>query len=195
MTFKHGFAREGNVEPLHSVWRSMLQRCYSTNDRIYTYPYYAGRGIKVYLGWQKDYLNFRNWAYANGYSKNLTIERINNDGPYSPSNCKFATQKEQNRNRRDNRLITYNGKTQSLAAWAEEIGLPYGTFATRIDKLKWPIEKALTVPNLSRNHCVHGHEYTTQNSYVRPNGYRECKVCIKARGKKCYSARKQSFSL
>jgi len=65
MNFKHGFARNGNVEPLHNVWRNILQRCYSTNNRIRTYPYYVERGIKVYLGWQKDYLNFRNWAYAN----------------------------------------------------------------------------------------------------------------------------------
>jgi len=75
----------------------------------------------------------------------LTLDRIDNDSDYKPSNCRWVTRKEQAWNKRNNHLITFNGKTQSLAAWSDETGIPYGTLESRINKLYWPIKRALSV--------------------------------------------------
>jgi hypothetical protein len=133
----------GKTPRLYRIWRNMKSRCYNPNTP--KYKNHGGRGIKVCDEWQ-EYLPFHNWAMNNGYSDGLTIERIDNDGDYEPSNCKWATCKEQNLNKRDNRLITYECKTKSLAEWAESLGIKYSTLRCRLDDYSWSIEKAFTTP-------------------------------------------------
>lgn len=124
MNYKHGFAKIGKVEPLHSLWRDIHKRC-KHHSR------YISLGVTVCAEWS-DYTVFRAWATSNGYAKGLSIDRTNNNGPYSPSNCRFVDAKTQARNRRDSLNITCFGKTQTLAAWCEELSLKYATVGARI---------------------------------------------------------------
>lgn len=128
---------------LYNNWKGMLQRCRDKNYAYYND--YGGRGIKVCDQW-KQFVPFRNWALANGYKDGLTIERVDNNGNYEPENCKWVTRKEQGNNRRTNHLITFNGKTQNIAQWSEETGLPFQLIIERINILKWTPQKALTTP-------------------------------------------------
>jgi len=80
------------------------------------------------------------------WRRGLTLDRIGNGGNYEPDNCRWATRKENNRNKRNNRLIVFNGKTQPMAQWAEEISISVQTLSSRINQYHWPIERALTEP-------------------------------------------------
>ena len=95
--------------------------------------------------WRDDYFSFREWAVNNGYKQGLTIDRINNNEGYSPQNCRWATYKEQNRNKRSNRNITFNGETKCLREWSETVGLSVPTFSRRLHD-GWSVETALTTP-------------------------------------------------
>jgi len=114
---------------LYNVYLLMRRRCEKPSDQAY--PNYGGRGINVCQEWQSPDM-FCGWAVANGYSPELTLERIDNSKGYSPANCVWVTRKAQARNRRSNRTITLDGRTQSIAAWAEEYGIRGGTLAARI---------------------------------------------------------------
>ena len=129
--------------PLYKKWQVMNTRCNNPNRDHY--QWYGGKGIKVCEEWRK-FENFYDWAMASGYREGLTIERIDINKDYEPSNCKWITLKEQSFNKANTRWLTLNGKTQSLTKWAEEIGLPVKTLQTRINKYKWSDEKALTTP-------------------------------------------------
>lgn len=137
---KHGMSNSR----LYRIWENIKTRCSNTNSD--DYHRYGGRGITVCEEWRGSFEAFRDWALANGYKDDLTIDRINNDGPYSPENCRWATIKEQSRNRKSNTPITHNGRTQTLAQWAEETGITTATLWKRL-KRGWDIEKALTEPN------------------------------------------------
>ena len=125
--------------PLYTVWCSMRQRCCDVNHK--QYPDWGGRGIKILWTRYEDFYR----DMSPGYQPGLTIERINNDGNYEPGNCKWATYKEQNLNRRSNRKITFHGKTQPLSVWAWESGLKPMTLAWRINH-GWSTSRALTEP-------------------------------------------------
>lgn len=129
---------------LYKTWRNMVTRCYNANNQ--RYKDYGGRGITICEEWKHDFQAFYDWSIANGYSDNLTIERIDNNGNYEPSNCTWITKKEQNNNKRSNHLITYNGKTQNMRLWADELGIKYQVLNCRINKRCWNIEKAFTQP-------------------------------------------------
>ena len=94
----------------------------------------------------KDFEHFYEWALQNGYEVGLTLDRIDNDGDYEPSNCRWATWKTQGNNRRTNKLITYNGKTQTISEWADEIGISTPALWGRLNRNKTPLEVALTAP-------------------------------------------------
>lgn len=127
---------------LYSIWHAMNQRCSNeNNDR---FADYGGRGIKVFSEWE-NFEAFRDWALANGYQDHLTIDRKDNDGDYCPDNCRWITNKEQQNNRRNNRLLEFNGELKTVQEWAEETGINQSTLRKRI-RSGWTIERALTAP-------------------------------------------------
>lgn len=122
------------------TWAGMKHRCEDSKNE-----HYGARGIKVCDEWTNDFMSFYNWSMENGYNDSLTIERIDVNGNYEPSNCKWATIKEQNSNKTNKRLIEFNGKTLSLTQWAEETGIEKDTIFNRL-KDGWTVERALTQP-------------------------------------------------
>lgn len=115
---------------LYSVWNKMKQRCHNENDK--SYKNYGGRGIKVCSEWRYDFQSFYDWALANGYQEGLTIDRKNNDGDYEPGNCRWATDAEQNLNKRTNRFITFEGETKTVKEFADKYGIRYTTLYSRL---------------------------------------------------------------
>lgn len=101
----------------------MKNRCY--NESYPSFHRYGGRGIKVCKEWLLDYESFKRWALLSGYSDTLTLDRKNNDGDYSPDNCRWATRKEQSRNTSSIHLVEYKGETKSLVEWCELLDMPY----------------------------------------------------------------------
>lgn len=133
---------ESKKTPEWSVWCDMRKRCY---DRDYKqYADYGGRGITVCDRWRESYENFLT-DMGRRPSPQHQLDREKNDGPYSPDNCRWVTRKEQARNKRNNRLITHGGRTQCLAAWAEEIGIGSATLGKRL-KAGWDVARALSHP-------------------------------------------------
>lgn len=82
--------------------------------------------------WKNDFTAFRDWAMSNGYDDDLTIDRLDNDGDYTPTNCKWSTRKEQNNNQRSNILLSFNGETHTAAQWAEIMDIPKDRIYKRI---------------------------------------------------------------
>ncbi len=122
---KHGLSKER----LYHIWIGMISRC--ENDLDSRYQSYGGRGIKVCDEW-KDVETFNSWANSNGYQDKLTIDRIDVNGNYEPSNCRWATLKEQANNKRNSIFVEFKGNIQTLKEWSEEFNIPYGTLKTRI---------------------------------------------------------------
>lgn len=141
----HGEAnnKNGTRSKLYVTWCHMIERCYNPHSE--RYESYGGRGITVCAEWKSDFSSFRDWALANGYDKRLTLDRIDNNGNYEPTNCKWSTQKEQCNNRRSNRLLTYKGETKTMTQWAESIGMNVGTFKYRL-RLGWSVKDAIETP-------------------------------------------------
>ena len=138
---KHGETRTR----LYNIWIDIKKRCNNKNRK--NYRYYGGRGITVCEEWNNSYKCFRDWAMNNGYTDELTIDRIDVDGNYEPVNCRWVTMKIQNNNTRKNKYITYKNKTYTLSEWSDITGINYGTLADRIYN-NWSIEDALTIyPN------------------------------------------------
>lgn len=136
----HGHTRGFSPTRTYRSWSNMKKRCLNPKDRAF--PDYGGRGIKVCKRWGR----FENFLSDMGECpEGLFLERINNNSGYFKSNCKWATMREQSRNRRSNVHITHNGKTMLMVDWAVEVGLPYKTIAHRI-ALGWGTSRALTRP-------------------------------------------------
>lgn len=134
---KHGMYKT----KLYKTWNNMISRCYCNSFR--NFKNYGGRGITVCKEWKEDFQTFADWALSHGYSDELTLDRIDVNGNYEPSNCRWITNKEQQHNKRSNRYITFNGKTHTLKQWSEITGIHPKTISTRIDR-GWTIEEALT---------------------------------------------------
>jgi hypothetical protein len=123
----------------YGSWSVMLKRCLT--PAALKFPDYGGRGITVCERW----LSFENFLADMGAPPaGTTIDRIDNDGPYEPANCRWATSEQQARNRSDSRLLTHDGTSLPLCDWAKRVGLHRTTIAARLGKLGWPVERALT---------------------------------------------------
>lgn len=123
-----------------NTWQSMKDRCSNPNNP--RYKNYGARGIKVCDAWIKDFSQF---FKDMGYSQGLTIDRIDVNGNYEPSNCRWATPKLQARNRTNNISYTYNGSTKCMAEWCEILNMATSTFGNRI-KRGWSIERIIETP-------------------------------------------------
>lgn len=131
----------GYKKRLSNILNCMKQRCYNKNNP--GFYRYGGRGIDICNEWMKSPEAFYQWSIRNGYSDELSIDRIDNNKGYSPENCRWVTVKEQNNNTRSNRMITFEGKTQTMAEWADEVGIKYACLEARINRLGWSLERAL----------------------------------------------------
>lgn len=127
----------------YNTWAGMKNRC--LNPSQICYESYGGRGIVVCDRWLNSFENFLE-DMGKKPSRNHSIERIDQNGIYEKSNCRWATKKEQARNTRSNRLVTFDGETLCIAEWSERTGLDSRTIFARIDTLGWSIERALTKP-------------------------------------------------
>lgn len=198
-TFEH-FEKpyEGNTKhgksktKIYGAWHNIKQRCLNPNNRFY--EYYGGRGIKICDRW----LDFANFLADMGEPEaHLTIDRIDNNGNYCPENCKWATRKEQQNNRRTNKFLTFNGAKKTAMQWSEELGIPHQTICQRIE-LGWEVKDILNpmrqynkeglklggnangARQRAKTRCKNGHPFDEQNTSFY-KGNRRCKTCHRIR--------------
>lgn len=114
---------------LYGIWCKIKGKCYTKTDDHY--KWYGSRGITVCEEWKNSFITFREWALNNGYSDNLTIDRIDNNGNYEPSNCRWVDMKTQANNRRSNLYLTFNGETKRIYEWCKILGIKYNTLYMR----------------------------------------------------------------
>lgn len=139
----HGLSlKNGKQTRLFRIWNNIKTRVY--NHNISNFKNYGGRGIKLCEEWH-DFQKFHKWALENGYSKTLSIDRINVNGNYEPNNCRWVYQKVQANNTRRNKYILLNGITKTLKEWSEYYNINYRTVRDRL-KRKWDIKDALIIP-------------------------------------------------
>lgn len=132
---KHG----GSKTRLYSIWKQMRIRCNCTTNP--TYKYYGSRGITICDEWN-DFAVFREWALTHGYTDELSIDRIDNDGPYSPENCRWVTMAMQARNTRSCKRYEFGGVTMTHNEWARALGIHPSTLTKRIQR--HGLDKALS---------------------------------------------------
>lgn len=135
------------IQRLRHIWHGMRRRC--SDVRHKNYNRYGGRGIKVCDEWNNNYVAFARWSLKNGYKDNLTIDRINYDGNYEPSNCRWIPEKDQHRNTCTCRYFTFNSITKTITEWADEYGIHKNTLTQRLDS-GMSIEDALNANNPHR---------------------------------------------
>jgi hypothetical protein len=177
---KHGHAAKNTKSSEYATWAAMRQRCNDPGHRYY--HCYGGRGIRVCQKWNSFAAFLRDMGPR---PKGYTLDRIDNDGNYTPGNCRWVTRKQNNRNRNNNRRITFAGRTETITAWEEITGIKYNTIAWRLAR-GWPVKKALTKAALKRHdprvmgkqmRCIRGHVLDLNNLYTDPRGRSECLKC------------------
>lgn len=136
-TQKHGKSNSR----LYHIWRDMKLRCY--NAKQVGYNNYGVRGIVVCAEWLNNFKVFYDWAINNGYKDNLQIDRINTNGNYEPSNCRWVTPLDNSNNKRNNRFITYKGETKTIAEWSKSTNIPYHLIWNRLRR-GWSVEDTFT---------------------------------------------------
>lgn len=127
---------------LYHIWCTMKARCNRPSSK--KYYRYGGRGIKLCQEWN-DFRPFMEWALSNGYSDNLSIDRIDNDAGYNPQNCRWATTKEQANNRSTNRTIIIDGERHNMGEWGEIYGIKPSLIHKRLS-YGWSEKDAVTIP-------------------------------------------------
>lgn len=177
---KHGMTTQAE----HRTWLYMRNRCYNKNLKCY--ENYGGRGIKVCDRWLFSFENFYEdmGKRPDGYS----IERIDNDGDYSPENCKWIPMSEQAKNKRNVVKIRYNGEIRTMKEWSIITNLSVATIEYRY-RAGWDVEKMMTkpmkgtIPKLPKQpkiktNCKSGkHLWNDENVHIRNNGVSLCKIC------------------
>lgn len=190
--------------PLYIVWVDMRRRCMSPTARHYSH--YGGRGIQVCPEWD-DFFRFVDdmGPRPAGYQ----IDRIDVNGNYEPSNCRWASRKEQQRNRRDTRHVTISGRDYLAVELAEQYGLKQDTIVDRAAKgmtfaqvtarrryvdtsgLSKAIETRVA-KQLARTHCKNGHPWSDENTRIGPTGGRECRACARIKMQRIRDRRRAS---
>jgi hypothetical protein len=132
--------------PVYGIWRAMHQRC--RNPQNASYADYGGRGITICERWNHPIAFLADMGHP---PEGMTLGRIDNDGNYEPSNCRWETQEQQNENTRRNRYVTWQGRTQTAKAWAKELDIEPRKISERLRR-GWSVERALTTP------CPRGYE-------------------------------------
>lgn len=117
---------------IYTIWRDMKSRCYNVNDRCY--KSYGGRGIMICEEWKNSVKSFYEWSINNGYNDELTIDRIDTDGDYEPNNCRWISNLEQQRNKRNTVFVEYNGTPLNISKAAELVGIKKETLRRRYHK-------------------------------------------------------------
>ena len=128
---------------LFKIWLGIIYRCTKPNSAAY--HNYGGRGISIFDEWKDSFISFRDWATTHGYRDELTLDRIDNDKGYYPTNCRWADRRTQANNMRKNRHITYDNKTMTVSEWSIETNIGATTLRNRLYR-GWSVEKALTTP-------------------------------------------------
>lgn len=141
---REGFHRTHGMtnSRLYYEWSNMRSRCLYKRNRMYSR--YGGRGIKLCDEWL-TFENFMEWAAQNGYSDDLTLERIDVDGNYCPENCCWIPREGQYLNRSDSHFITAFGETKTIKEWADSSGIKYDTIERRINQYGWSAEDAVSI--------------------------------------------------
>lgn len=137
---KHGRSETSE----YATWLQMRARCHRPTADVY--KYYGGRGIRVCDRWRRSFEAFLADMGPRPTTRHR-IERLDNDGHYEPGNCKWATQTEQGRNKRNNHKLTYQGLTLTVSQWSERTGLSRNAIESRVDRFGWTAERALTTPS------------------------------------------------
>lgn len=137
---------------LYYIWINIKTRCYNSQNK--NYRFYGAKGIKMCDEWKNDFKAFYDWAYKNGYNDKAkrgecTIDRIDSNKDYMPSNCRFLNQKQQTRNMKSNHLITFNNETHCIGEWAEILNISRKTLDSRIGR-GWDIKRVLTTPLMNK---------------------------------------------
>ena len=166
---------------LYRVWKNIRTRCYNKKSNFY--KYYGGKGIILCDEWKNDFKSFHDWAYANGYDENAeymkcTIDRIDLNGYYEPSNCRWVTSKEQARNRTSNRLIEYNGEKLTLIEWAERLNMHYDKLRHRLD-VGWNVKDAFEIINLEPRTITYNGEKHTIKEWAKILGINKNSLCTR----------------
>lgn len=149
-TFKDVYSKKHGATGtrLYYEWTHIKARCYNINT--YNYNDYGGRGIIMCDEWNMSFERFRDWALANGYADNLSIDRIDVNGNYEPSNCRWVTPKEQSNNRRNNIIVEINGEKKTLKQWCETYNKDYKRVHNRIKYSHWDVMDAIFSPKNSK---------------------------------------------
>ena len=128
---------------LYVIWANMRSRCLCDTDS--DYHRYGGRGISICDEW-KSFDVFANWAMQEGYGQAKSLDRIDNDGNYSPKNCRWVSLSEQRRHQRKCHWIEHDGKRMTMGQWAQEIGISISTMVYRVRN--WGEKRAVSTPSL-----------------------------------------------
>lgn len=142
LTYKHGGRSRSKPHPEWKTWEQMRSRCTNPNDK--DWKWYGGKGVTVHPEWMQDFAAFVRDVGPRP-SKRHTLDRKDRTGNYEPGNVRWSTWTEQARNRSNNRLVEFNGRTMLLVEAAEAAGIPYRTLKTRLHH-GWTIERALAEP-------------------------------------------------
>lgn len=164
----HGLSKT----PEYTTWAAMIQRCENSKNKWF--DRYGGRGITVCEKW-RVFENF--FADMGARPEGGTLDRINNNGNYEPSNCRWTTMEEQIRNREVTKRLEFRGESKPLAEWAEIVGIPRKIVKDRL-LAGWTVYDALTKPMRGHlTHCKHGHEFTGENTLMNKAGVKVCRTC------------------